>query len=164
MIISCAGLGPVDPPIAAGAAAPSSPLSQTVNTVTVTIGGQPATVVSAALAPDMAGIYQVTATVPAGITPAPAIDVAKLAMGARRLGAMKSPPGWSNRSVPAKLNRLWNPASAPKNSSRIVDGSRTLNRICVPKYPPIAGPGNSAGMKLLTAPGWGSRPPCPRSG
>jgi uncharacterized protein (TIGR03437 family) len=71
VIISCAGLGPVDPPVDAGAAAPSSPLSQTVNTVTVTIGGQPATVVSAALAPDLTGIYQVTATVPAGITPAP---------------------------------------------------------------------------------------------
>ncbi len=71
VILSCAGLGPVDPPVAAGVAAPSSPLSQTVNTVTVTIGGQPATVVSAALAPDMAGIYQVTVTVPAGITPAP---------------------------------------------------------------------------------------------
>jgi len=71
VIISCAGLGPVDPPVDAGVAAPSSPLSQTTNTVTVTIGGQPATVVSATLAPELTGIYQVTATVPAGISPAP---------------------------------------------------------------------------------------------
>ena len=71
VIISCAGLGPVDPPVDAGVAAPSSPLSQTTNPVTVTIGGQPARVVSAVLAPDYAGIYQVTATVPSGITPAP---------------------------------------------------------------------------------------------
>jgi uncharacterized protein (TIGR03437 family) len=71
VILSCTGLGPVDPPIDAGVAAPSSPLSQTTNAVTVTIGGQSATVISAALAPDLAGIYQVTVTVPAGITPAP---------------------------------------------------------------------------------------------
>jgi uncharacterized protein (TIGR03437 family) len=70
VIISCAGLGPVDPPVDAGAAAPSDPLSQTINPVTVTIGGQTATVVSAALAPDLTGIYQITAVVPAGITPA----------------------------------------------------------------------------------------------
>jgi large repetitive protein len=69
VIITCAGLGPVDPAVDAGAAGPAS--SQTTNTVTVTIGGQPATVVSAGLAPDVAGIYLVTATVPGGITPAP---------------------------------------------------------------------------------------------
>jgi len=41
--------------------------------VTVTIGGQPATVVSATLAPspDLTGVYRVTVTVPPGITPAP---------------------------------------------------------------------------------------------
>jgi uncharacterized protein (TIGR03437 family) len=71
IVISCAGLGPVDPAVDASAAAPDSPPSQTTNAVTVTIGGQPATVVSAVLAPGTTGIYQVTATVPPGITPAP---------------------------------------------------------------------------------------------
>ncbi|HTM49929.1 MAG TPA: hypothetical protein VL285_14655 [Bryobacteraceae bacterium] len=70
IVISCTGLGPVDPPVEAGVAAPSSPLSQTLNAVTVAIGGQPAEVISAVLAADMTGIYQVTATVPAGVTPA----------------------------------------------------------------------------------------------
>jgi uncharacterized protein (TIGR03437 family) len=73
VVISCAGLGPVDPPIAAGAAAPADAPSQTVNPVTVTIGGQSATVVSAVLAsnPELTGVYQVKVTVPPGITPAP---------------------------------------------------------------------------------------------
>jgi len=52
-----------------GAAGPAS--SVTINPVTVTIGGQPVTVVSSGLAPDVAGIYLVTVTVPGGITPAP---------------------------------------------------------------------------------------------
>jgi uncharacterized protein (TIGR03437 family) len=69
VVISCAGLGQVDPPMEAGAA--GSAASQVVNPVTVTIGGQAAVVISATLAPDLVGIYRVTATVPAGITPAP---------------------------------------------------------------------------------------------
>jgi uncharacterized protein (TIGR03437 family) len=78
--IYCAGLGPVDPPVNAGAVAPDSPGSQTISPVTVTIGGVPATVQFAGLAPfsftapdslDFAGLYQVTATVPDGVTPAP---------------------------------------------------------------------------------------------
>jgi len=77
VLISCAGLGPVDPSIAAGAAAPAEPLSQTTNPVTVTIGGQPATVVSAGLAPgpELTGVYRVTITVPAGITAAPDVPL-----------------------------------------------------------------------------------------
>jgi hypothetical protein len=46
----------VDPPIPAGSAAP---LSKTTNPVTVTIGGQQASVFSAGLAPGFAGLYQV---------------------------------------------------------------------------------------------------------
>jgi uncharacterized protein (TIGR03437 family) len=70
LVLLCAGLGKVDPPVDAGAAGPADPVSQTVNPVTVTIGGQPAAVVSAGLAPDLVGIYKVTVTVPGGITPA----------------------------------------------------------------------------------------------
>ena len=71
LVISCAGLGAVDPPVDAGAAGPSSPMSQTVNPVTVTIGGVDAPVSSAVLAADLVGVYQVTVTVPDGIAPAP---------------------------------------------------------------------------------------------
>jgi adhesin/invasin len=47
--------------------APSGPLAQTTTPVTVTIGGQPATVTFAGLAPGFAGLYQINATVPTGI-------------------------------------------------------------------------------------------------
>ncbi|MBI3697554.1 MAG: PQQ-dependent sugar dehydrogenase [Acidobacteria bacterium] len=62
--IYCTGLGEVDPPVAAGAAAPRSPLSRVVNDLSVTISGIPAPVTFAGLAPDFAGLYQVNATIP----------------------------------------------------------------------------------------------------
>jgi uncharacterized protein (TIGR03437 family) len=70
LAIYCAGLGPVLPPVADGAAAPVSPLSQTTLPVSVTIGGQNAQVLFSGLAPGFAGLYQVNAVVPAGIAPA----------------------------------------------------------------------------------------------
>ncbi len=63
--IYCQGLGPVTNPVIAGDAAPPSPLSNTVNPVTVAVGGIDAQVPFAGLAPGFAGLYQVNATVPA---------------------------------------------------------------------------------------------------
>ena len=80
VVIYCSGLGSVDPPVAAGDVAPDLPGSQTTNPVTVMIGGVPATVQFAGLAPfslsgpdslDFAGLYQVSVIVPDGVTPAP---------------------------------------------------------------------------------------------
>jgi len=68
LVIYCAGLGPVNPAIGDGTAAPSSTLSRTVNPVTATIGGQPAQVLFAGLAPGFAGLYQVNVVVPTGVT------------------------------------------------------------------------------------------------
>jgi uncharacterized protein (TIGR03437 family) len=56
LVIYCAGLGAVNPPLTAGSPAPNSPLAKTLNTVTVTIGGQPAQVVFAGLAPGFASL------------------------------------------------------------------------------------------------------------
>jgi uncharacterized protein (TIGR03437 family) len=67
LAIYCSGLGAVNPAVSDGAAASLSVLSSTVNPVTVTIGGQPAQVLFAGLAPGFAGLYQVNAVVPAGI-------------------------------------------------------------------------------------------------
>jgi uncharacterized protein (TIGR03437 family) len=69
LVIYCAGLGAVSPAVPAGSAAPVSTLSNTVNTTTVKVGGQPAQVLFAGLAPGFAGLYQVNAIVPSGITP-----------------------------------------------------------------------------------------------
>ena len=68
VVIWCVGLGTVNPPVADGALTPDSPLSKTVNPVTVSIGGQSATVSFAGLTPQLAGVYQVNAIVPAGTT------------------------------------------------------------------------------------------------
>jgi uncharacterized protein (TIGR03437 family) len=58
------GLGPVDPPVATGAAAPINQLSNVTSSVTATIAGQPATVLFAGLAPGYAGLCQVNIAIP----------------------------------------------------------------------------------------------------
>jgi uncharacterized protein (TIGR03437 family) len=61
------GLGAVSPGIADGAAGPVSPLSETTN-ISADIGGTTATVTYQGLAPQLAGLYQVNLTIPAGLT------------------------------------------------------------------------------------------------
>ena len=68
-VIYCAGLGAVSPAVPAGSAAPLTSLSSATNPVTATMGGQSAQVLFAGLAPGFAGLYQVNAIVPSGITP-----------------------------------------------------------------------------------------------
>jgi uncharacterized protein (TIGR03437 family) len=76
IVIYCTGLGLVTPSVKEGTAAPSTPpLATTVNPVTVTIGGQAAQVSFSGLAPGYAGLYQVNAVVPAGITVGNAVPV-----------------------------------------------------------------------------------------
>ncbi len=75
IVIYCAGLGPVNPPVEAGSAAPFSPPSTTTNPVTVTIGGKTAQVFFGGLVGGFAGLYQVNAYVPKGITPGNAVPL-----------------------------------------------------------------------------------------
>jgi minor extracellular serine protease Vpr len=65
--IFCTGLGVVSPEVLAGQPASTTVLSNTVNQVTATIGGLPATVFFQGLAPGYAGLYQVEAYVPSGV-------------------------------------------------------------------------------------------------
>ena len=62
------GFGATTPAVDPSVLPPTDPLANVANTVTVTIGGAPATVVGAALAPGNAGLYQVAVQVPASIS------------------------------------------------------------------------------------------------
>lgn len=75
IVIYCAGLGPVTPNVAAGSAAPSSPPATTTNPANVTIGGKSAQVFFNGLVGGFAGLYQVNAYVPKGITPGNAVPL-----------------------------------------------------------------------------------------
>jgi len=76
VVIYCTGLGAVSPAVKEGSPAPNTPpLSTTVNPVTVTIGDKAAQVVFAGLTPGYAGLYQVNAVVPGGITIGDAVPV-----------------------------------------------------------------------------------------
>jgi uncharacterized protein (TIGR03437 family) len=68
VVIYCTGLGAVSPAVPDGTPPPSSPLSNTVNPVTVTIGGQNAAVSFSGLTPGYPGLYQINAVVPGGIS------------------------------------------------------------------------------------------------
>ncbi len=66
IVIYLAGLGATNPAVPSGHAAPTSePLARVVNTATVTIDSQNATVQFAGLAPGFVGLYQIDVQVPA---------------------------------------------------------------------------------------------------
>jgi uncharacterized protein (TIGR03437 family) len=67
VVIYCTGLGAVNPIVKEGQPAPS-PAAVTVNEVTATIGGQPATVNFSGLSPGATGLYQVNVIVPDGVS------------------------------------------------------------------------------------------------
>ncbi|HLG99221.1 MAG TPA: kelch repeat-containing protein [Bryobacteraceae bacterium] len=76
LVIYTVGLGAVNPPVNAGDPAGSNPPSSTTAPVTLTIGGIQAPVFFSGLTPGSAGLYQVNAVVPAGITPGTQVPVA----------------------------------------------------------------------------------------
>jgi uncharacterized protein (TIGR03437 family) len=75
LVFYCAGLGVTNPPVTDGAASPASPTAQTQSPVTVTIGGQNATVQYAGLVAGLVGLYQVNVTMPAGVSPGNSVPV-----------------------------------------------------------------------------------------
>jgi uncharacterized protein (TIGR03437 family) len=75
VIIYAAGLGKVDAALEVGEEVPESVQACTVNPVTVTFGGVEARVSFAGLLPGVAGLYQVVATVPEGVTPGDKVPV-----------------------------------------------------------------------------------------
>jgi adhesin/invasin len=75
LAIFCTGLGAVNPLVLDGAAAPASPPATTVASPSVSIGGKPARVTFSGLSPGFAGLYQIDAFVPDGITPGNQVPV-----------------------------------------------------------------------------------------
>lgn len=69
LVIFANGLGPVSNRPASGGVTSSTALSQTAQTPSVTIGGQPAEVLFSGLAPGFIAAYQVNVRVPAGVSP-----------------------------------------------------------------------------------------------
>ncbi len=69
LVIYLTGLGAVDGSIAAGEAAPSSPLAQAVAPVEVQIGDRSVKPFFAGLTPGFAGVYQVNVVTPADLAP-----------------------------------------------------------------------------------------------
>ncbi len=67
VVVYCSGLGAVNPPLTAGTATPLTFLTQTVGTLTATIGGVPAKVTFSGMTPGSTGLYQVNLVVPAGV-------------------------------------------------------------------------------------------------
>jgi adhesin/invasin len=69
VILFLTGEGPVTPAVSDGTPAPVSPLAIVNGTVQVTIGGKSAQVTYQGLAPGYAGLAQINAVVPSGLTP-----------------------------------------------------------------------------------------------
>lgn len=84
VILYCAGLGEVDAPVEAGAAAPGD--ARTRDPVRVRVGGVEAPVDFAGLAPGLVGVYQVNFTMPEGVEAGSAVALEVEA------GGQQSPP------------------------------------------------------------------------
>ncbi|MGH9657116.1 MAG: ThuA domain-containing protein, partial [Bryobacteraceae bacterium] len=84
VVVYATGLGAVAPPVPAGAAAPSSPPSITPDSPQVFVGDARAEVFFSGLAPGWAGLYQVNAVLPAGVTAGPVT----IEIGGRRSNAV----------------------------------------------------------------------------
>src|SRR5579871_369420 len=73
--IFCTGLGATTPGVSTNSPGPSSPPALAATAVTASIGGLPATVSFAGLAPGFIGLYQANAQVPTGVAASSAVPV-----------------------------------------------------------------------------------------
>ena len=78
VVILLTGLGPLDPPIADGAAGPAAePLSRTTDSsIQVLFGGEAGTVSFSGAAPGFVGLYQINVRIPNPVVTGAAVPVA----------------------------------------------------------------------------------------
>lgn len=69
ILLYLTGLGDVDPPVADGVPAPSSPLSYAVTQPVAVVDGEQTTIGFAGLTPTIVGLYAITVTIPSDIAP-----------------------------------------------------------------------------------------------
>ena len=80
--VFCTGLGATEPRVTSGKPAPAAePLARVVVPVEAQVGGQPATVHFAGLAPGFVGLYQVNVEIPADVKPGEAVPLLLLQNG-----------------------------------------------------------------------------------
>jgi uncharacterized protein (TIGR03437 family) len=106
------GLGPVGNRPPSGAPASGNPLSATLQTPTVTIGGVPATVLFSGLAPGFVGLYQVNVQVPGGVAGGNDIPLV-LSMGAASSAAIAMAVQSSATSGAITISRLGSTSALP---------------------------------------------------
>jgi uncharacterized protein (TIGR03437 family) len=82
VIAYCSGLGATNPAVASGVASPAASPAVVTTTVTATVGGLPAAVQFAGLAPGFVGLYQVNLQIPAGVSAGGAVPVVLMQGGA----------------------------------------------------------------------------------
>ncbi len=74
--VFCTGLGITNPVVRSGEPAPAAePLARVVAPVEAQVGGRPARVLFAGLAPGFVGLYQVNVEIPEGVTPGPEVPL-----------------------------------------------------------------------------------------
>ena len=82
-ILFATGLGAVDQTVLPGFPAPGAePLARTIAPVVVTVGGIPAQVLYAGLAPGFVGLYQINFLIPSGVAPGDAVPLVISTAGA----------------------------------------------------------------------------------
>ena len=115
------GLGAVNPTITDGDAGPVNPLANATNTIAAYIGGTEAKIGYSGLAPQLAGLYQINLTVPAGVTAGDnTLDIA-------------GPDTYSSVCLIA-VGSAPAPAAAPLSSYRAVPRALSRHGTRVPKF------------------------------
>jgi hypothetical protein len=99
LVIYLTGLGVTDPPLQEGRPAPATTLLRTLVKPSVSVGGQPATVLFSGLTPGLAGLYQIKVLLP-GDAP-PSFEIIVEAAG--RSHSSSSPEVCSARLLEASL-------------------------------------------------------------